>query len=294
MTNEQKLTIAKEMLRLAGDGKKRKDNSFKFSQVELANKIGISNATVSNMIGGKWDSISDNMWRKVQTILKIDLEWITAETSNFRLLHELLHTAKKDSLSVGISYDAGVGKSHAYTEFEKYNTNVIYVECKNYWKTKSYVKALLNSVGLDEIGTVEYMIGKFVDHIMGLENPIIIIDQMDKLKDGAFDLFMDMYNDLYRCCSFIVSGVPALKKRMLRGVKNDKIGYREAFSRLNKVFIELEPIRYEDVSVICKANGLIDDDQISIIYNICEGDLRIVRKEVKKYIILKNRESQYA
>ena len=71
---------------------------------------------------------------------------------------------------------------------------------------------------------------------MGLEDPIIIIDQMDKLKKGAFDLFMDIWNDLFRCSAFVVSGVPALKRRILRGAKMIKSGYRKLHSRLQNHF----------------------------------------------------------
>ncbi|MEI7488344.1 MAG: ATP-binding protein [Chryseobacterium sp.] len=286
MTNQDKSIIAKEMFRLAGDGKKRKDVTFKYSQVGLSNKLGISNAYVSNMIGGKWDNISDAMWRKVQAILRIDFDWNIAPTFNYIEITKLLEKSKKEKLTVGISYNAGAGKSQAYIDFDRLNHNVIYVECKNYWKTKSYAKNLLNVAGLESDGTLEEMVDTFINHVMGLENPVIIIDQMDKLKDGAFDLFMDMYNDLFRCCSFFVSGVPALKKRILRGAKNDKIGYREVYSRLHRIFISLEELDLEDVRAICQANGITDEEQISLIFNQCEGDLRVVRKEVRKYFIL--------
>ena len=130
------------------------------------------------------------------------------------------------------------------------------------------------------------MLIEFTEHVMGLEDPIIIIDQMDKLREGAFDLFMDIWNDLFRCSAFVVSGVPALKKRILRGAKNDKIGYRELHSRLHKSFLELNTIDLDDVRAVCIANGLTDEEEILLINNRCEGDLRVVRKDIKKYFIL--------
>ena len=76
------------MFRLAGDGRKSKGSLN--IPVELANRLGISNASVSNMIAGKWASISEAMWRKVENTLRIDIEWNTAETANFVALTELL------------------------------------------------------------------------------------------------------------------------------------------------------------------------------------------------------------
>lgn len=289
MTNDHRKVIASELQRLAGSGRTRNEG-HKYSQVELSARLGISNATVSKMISGQWDSISDAMWRKVQAILKLDINWNTGNTSNYLNLMELLRAAQQRHLTVGISFNAGVGKSHAYTDYEKYNRNVIHIECANFWRTKSYISHLLKACGIVPEGTVEEMIERFIDHMMGLESPIVIIDQMDKLKEGPFDLFMDMYNYLFRCCSFVLSGVPAFRKRVLRGAKNDKIGYREVLSRLNNNFLELDIPDHEDVAIICRANGLHDEDEIARIYNLSEGDLRVVRKEVSKYFLLQGKE----
>lgn len=287
MTTEQKAFISNELYRLAGDGKKKKDAQYKFSQVELSVKLGVSNATVSNIISGKWVNISEAMWRKVQGVLKLDTDWQIAETNNYKLLMELLKSMQEQSLTAAVSYDAGVGKSQTYIEYERYNDNVIYVECKNYWQTKSYIKALLNACGLKAEGTKEEMIETFIEYVMGLDKPLIIIDQMDKLKEGAFDLFMDLYNDLFRCCGFLISGVPALEKRIKRGAKIDKIGYREVLSRINNSFIKLTPIDLNDVKEVCIKNELNDEDEIERIYELCNGDLRFVRKEINKYFLLK-------
>lgn len=286
MTDKQKVAIANELYRLAGDGKK-KDNNYKFTQVELSVKLGISNATVSNMIAGKWGNISEAMWRKVQNVLKLDTDWEIAKTNNYKLLTELLKSMQEQSLTAAVSYDAGVGKSQTYIDYERYNNNVIYVECKNYWQTKSYIKALLNACGLKAEGTKEEMIETFVEYVMGLDKPLIIIDQMDKLKEGSFDLFMDLYNDLFRCCGFLISGVPALEKRIKRGARIDKIGYREVLSRINNSFIKLTPIDLNDVREVCVMNGLNDEGEIERIYALCNGDLRFVRKEINKYFLLK-------
>jgi len=258
----------------------------KSSQKKVANKAGISNATISQMVNGKWELIADEMWRKVSVTLRIEDSWNTAVTSNFKLITELVGASKQLHMSIGISYDAGHGKSHAYKAFERMNQNVIYVECKNYWSKKSYVKALLTACGMEVFGTTEEMIEAFIGHVMELEAPIIIIDQMDKLKDPQMDLFMDFYNDLYNHCGFVLSGVPALKKRVLKGVQRDKIGYCELWSRIGRKFIALDPTSFQDVQLICKANGVDDEDVIERAYAESQGDIRRVRRSVEQYFLL--------
>lgn len=265
-----------------------KQLSSKESQSKIAKKANVSTATISQMINNNHELIRDEMWLKVKINLRIDWGWISAPTTNLKKINQLLNAVQNRSISVCISHDAGAGKSHTFKLYERTYQNVIYIECKNYWTKKSYAKKLLTACGLDTDGTVENLIDRFINHMKGLNMPLIIIDQIDKLKDAQFDLFMDFYNELDGHCGFVLSGVPALRKRIERGRKLDKIGYREVYSRIGCKYISLSKIKMIDVANICKANGVTDEELINEIFNTCEGDLRRVKREVDKYFLLQN------
>lgn len=259
------------------------------SQNKLANKAGVSAATMNHMINGKWELIKEEMWRKVQVNLKLDTDWKHAATTNFTYITQLLQAAQLRNMSIAISYREGHGKSHAYKAYERSNDNVIYVECKNYWTKKQYVQNLLRAAGLSAAGTIGELVDQFIDHVQSLSNPLIIIDQADKLNDRLLDLFMDFYNDLEGHCAFLISGVPALEKRILRGVQRDKIGYREMYSRLGRKFIKLDKTTLTDVANVCIANGCTDQDFHVQVYNECEGDFRRVKRMVEQYFLTNKR-----
>lgn len=273
MNHEQKKQIANELSRLC----------LKISQKQIANQAGVSNALISQMVNNNWNLISDAMWRKVQVTLRIDPNWNTAKIQNYNIVYSLLNTAKNTNISIAISDTAGKGKTHAYTDFERFNEAVIYVECKNYWTKKSYIRQLLISSGLNSVGTTEELINRFIKHLKTLQNPLLIIDQFDKLKDPQLDLFMDFYNDLNGHCGFVISGVEALEKRINKGVNRNKIGYAELYSRIGRKFIKLDPISHQDVQLICQANGVLEAEEIQFIYHNCEDDLRRVRRDIDKY-----------
>lgn len=276
---EQKLIISSHIVRLA-----KKSGS----QKRLSNQAGVSTALISKIANKDFTNISDEMFRKLQVTLRIDLDWNTAKTSNYENLIQLLNTVQSRSLSIAISDHAGMGKTHVYTHYDQNYSNVIYVEAKNYWTKKSYIKQLCVNSGLSNVGKTEELIERFIQHVKGLNKPLIIIDQFDKLKDPQLDLFMDFYNDLSGACGFVLSGVKALEKRILKGVNSDKIGYAELYSRIGRKFIKLNPISLQDVELICKANGVTEQEEINHTYNVCEGDLRRVRREVERYKILNN------
>jgi DNA transposition AAA+ family ATPase len=274
METQQKHLIAKEVGLLAA----------KLSQQKIAIKAGVSAATINHIINEKWDLIKSDIWYKVKSALRIDLDWNHADTKNYTTLIELLQTTQQKSLSIGIAMNEGRSKSHTYKRYERLSENVIYVQCNNYWTKKTYVQALMRAAGLNAEGTLGELIDAFIDHVRSSHKMLIIIDQADKLKDPQLDLFMDFYNDLEGHCAFVVSGVPALSKRILAGVQRDRIGYREMYSRLGRKFIKLPDASLQDVAAICQANGVTDQDVIVEIFNESEGDMRRVRRSIVKSI----------
>lgn len=272
-----------EKLQIAGELKVRLRNQ---SQNSLAVKCGISAATLSQMVNNNWSLIAEKMWRRVMIALKINFDWKLAETKNFKMLSALLDGAKKSSISIAIAHEAGAGKTETYKNYERSVDNVFYIECKTFWTRKNYMKAMLQTCGiLYETGSIDEMVERFTDHLEGLDRPLVIIDQLDKLNDSSLDLFMDFYNDLNGYCGFVISGVQALKKRIDRGCQRDKSGYKEFYSRVGKRFVKLDHITLDDVTKICNANGLDDGDKINEIFNTCDNDLRRVKREVEKYFM---------
>ena len=246
MTKEQKSQIVVEIKR----------QSALSSQNKLATKTGVSSATLSQMVNLNWALIKDEMWRRVKVKLRVELDWVTAPTKSLEYISIHLEKAQELSKSFGISYDAGAGKSHAFKQYSKSNKNVIYIECMTYWKSKTYAKALCTACGLDNHGTTEDIIERFIDYVSELDRPLIIIDQIDKLKDASLDFFIDFYNILKEHCGFVLSGVPALEKRIKRGVQIEKSGYFELYSRIGKKFLKLKPIDIIDVTAVCQVLSL--------------------------------------
>lgn len=251
---------------------------------KVAIRAGVSSATISQMINNKWELIADEMWQKVQVKLRIELNWNTAPTANFKYILKHIEQAQKQSLSFGVSDKAGAGKSEVYKYYAKQNQNVIYIECMTFWKQKSFAKALNVACGLDDFGTTEDLIERVLDYLSSKKAPFMIIDQTDKLKDASLDLFIDFFNNLPNC-GFLLSGTPALEKRFKRGVNNDRSGYHECWSRIGRKWLKLKAATKDDIAQICKANGIDDNDEILRIYENCEDDMRRVKKDVQKYFL---------
>ncbi|MCK5015828.1 MAG: AAA family ATPase [Candidatus Peribacteraceae bacterium] len=253
------------------------------SQNKAANSLkGVSAGTLSQMQNNNWELIKDSMWRNVATqILRVDNSWQAVETRSFTELTDLLSDAQMHSGVFGVTGDAGTGKSFAIKKYVDNNKEAYLLSCAEYWNRKYFLSELLTAMGRDYSGmTVAEMMQEAVSRLKKVDRPIIIMDEADKLSDQVLYFFITLYNQLEEHCAIILCATDHLAKRIKRGLKLNKKGYKEIYSRMGKKFIELEDVGSTDVMQVCMANGINDRQTIKEIYEDCEGDLRRVKRKI--------------
>src|SRR5699024_7141312 len=80
----------------------------KGSQNKAANSMnGVSSATISKVLAGDWDTISDEMWRTIAAQTGHEAKaWHIAETRAYSRMGFLLDNAREDSLVLAVTGDA--------------------------------------------------------------------------------------------------------------------------------------------------------------------------------------------
>ena len=251
------------------------------SQNKAANSLkGVSSATVSQMLNGNWDLIKPEMWKNVAAQIGYTADkWESVEIRDFKLLTALLNDARDNSNVFAVTGNAGTGKSFALRAFADDNKRVYLLSCNEYWNRKMFLMELLSAMGRDYSGfTVGEMMFEVVSNLKKQDSPLIIMDEADKLSDQVLYFFITLYNQLEGHCGIVMAATSHLEKRIKRGIKLNKKGYTEIFSRIGRKFIELKGVGSADVRAICNANGITDAATIKEIYESCEGDLRRVKR----------------
>lgn len=241
---------------------------------------GVSSATISQMRNHKWELIADEMWRKVAAYVGVTSNgWNFAETRNSSDLLKFFNDSQQFALVLAITGKAGSGKTESAKRYESENKNAFLLSCNEYWDKRWFLRELLAKMGKDHSGlTLPEMMHKAVQMLKSLENPIIILDEADKLADNVLLFFITLYNELENHCGIVLMATHFLEKRIRRGVAMEKKGYREIYSRVGLRFIELESTSFNDVKNVCEANGIIEADAIRAISKECDGDVRRVRR----------------
>lgn len=253
------------------------------SQNRAANSLkGVSSATISQMLNNNWELIKDEMWRNVASQIGYkDERWEAVETANFKRMQALLADVKENSLVMAITGDAGTGKTFAAKHFAENKKQTYLLCCNEYWNRKLFLAELLTAMGRDYNGyTVGEMMHEAVRALKTQENPLIILDEADKLSDQVLYFFITLYNQLDGECGIVMTATNHLEKRLKRGIKLNKKGYTEIWSRLGRKCIELKGVSAADITAICDANGITEARKVDAIIEDSESDLRRVKRKI--------------
>lgn len=245
---------------------------------------GVSSATVSKILSGQWGTIADDMWRSIAGQIgagKTAEGWQLVPTRAYKTMTFTLESAQRDALVMGVIGEAGSGKTEAIKTYTAGGRNVYHLVCSEYWNRRTFMAKVLQTMGVTYSGsTVADMMDTIVDTLKRKASPLIVLDEADKLSDQVLYFFISLYNQLEGHCGIIMTATRYLKARIEKGVRLNRKGYAEIFSRIGRKFVELPLLNSEDVAVVCVANGITEAKTINGIVDDADGDLRRVKRSV--------------
>lgn len=253
----------------------------KGSQNKGANSLnGVSAATVSKIINGDWALINEVMWRSIAAQIGIKQKsWNIVETRDFKTLAGLFADAQENAMVMAVCGEAGSGKTLAIRHYAESNPNVFVLSCNEYWNRKLFLQELLKEMGRNPNGdTVGEMMSTIVSNLKKMQDPIIIMDEADKLSDQVMYFFITLYNQLEDHCAIVMVATDYLEKKIRKGLRLNKKGYKEIFSRIGRKFIMLKGVGINDITEVCMANGVTVKSDIKSVIEDCDNDLRRVKR----------------
>lgn len=254
----ENLAIRQEAKTLLVNHLKNKD----VSKVKLAKKIGISHAVLTYVTQEQWENVSDEMIYKIVNSLKTSVSgYKLVNTCNVETIKRLCRYAKTLHHMYGLIGYSGSGKTTALKLFYKANKNVFYVESKHTMNRKQFFAAILKELGINYVGTVYDMVTRIEEEFNSLENPLLIVDEAGKLSHNLILDLHDLRNATMHNLGIVLAGCEYFKENMEKGVRNDKQGLEEFYSRI-VTWQTLGTPSKKEVEAIYKANN-VDLESVS-------------------------------
>lgn len=254
------------------------------SQEKVSQKCGISKTALSLWMSGKYGAETTNLENKIAVALNYrESDWVVVESvKNYRTIRFVFGQCRAMHLWMAISSNAGSGKTQCLEHL--YNNDlsgsVIFLQAEE-WAAHQFLIRLYEKLSTTPLKNGYMTNSEIQDKVISLfnqmENPILIIDEADKLKPSALRRLIPIYNRTEERLGCILSGTENLEKEIKAGVRKHTKGYDEIDSRLGRSYISLDGLTEKDVYAICEANGLTDEDAKVTVWSESDKTEKVVK-----------------
>lgn len=259
------------------------------SQTVTAKEIGISSATLSLFLKGRYTGDNEEIAESIEQFLFMDRKRnclskkpeICPEIHNTSQILEKVYITQATGDILLIYGDAGCGKTTALQYYKRNNRNVIYIEAdvtNNSYR--SILSAIAKESGVNGKGAASVIMHQVIENLKGTTT-LLIIDEAQHLAPKAFDAIRAL-NDKAGI-GIVYSGNPSIKKRMY-GFRQDD--YDQVYSRIGYHCQLHNHYSQNDIRAIFSGYA-IDKECMAYLHRVAQkkGGLRVM---VKQYCVAEN------
>ncbi len=178
--------------------------------------------------------------------------------------------------------------------FAKETKNVFHLQCDADMSKSEFAVDLARAVGLrvNSQRKARKLIIEVCEYLAELENPLLILDEGDKLRESLIAYFITIYNQIHEVAGILFLSTSYIEKRMEVGLRLNKPGYQELWSRLGRKFYVVDSNNTNDVQHICIENGLTNErDLLTVKNDAINADLDL-RRVQKKVVAIRKKNAQ--
>lgn len=250
------------------------------SQNKLAEMIGVSNGTISNIVNEVWERLNESMLLKIKSFFNTK-EWTVIETYNFSFVQNACKEAREYKRMISIIGYSGAGKTTALQHYYKKTANTFLVTCGRAMRTKQFLSEILKSLGVNYLASDYEMVRMIIDELNKKDNPLLIIDEASKLSQNALMYLQDIWDGIEDNAGIIIAGVEYLINNIKKGAEKNKCGMPEFYGRVSK-WVYLQLPEKEEVEAVCTNNGLTDKELIKSMHRI--GSFRLIKNVINNHL----------
>jgi hypothetical protein len=168
-------------------------------------------------------------------------DWRIARTTVFEAIEEDATICKAHGKAMILVDEPEIGKTETAKYLAKTWENTFYIDCSQCKSKSLFIRELAKVLGIDQVGTYAKIKADIKYYLQVLPQPLIFLDEGGDLSYAAFLDIKEFWNATEGQCGWYMMGADGLKKCFENGIRNQKVGYREIFSRFGSKCMSIVP-----------------------------------------------------
>jgi DNA transposition AAA+ family ATPase len=223
---------------------------------EIAAQLDVSEATLSQLLSGKYGADTSRHLRKIREWLipKIKPETIdVVRTETFESLIAYFERAYQTHGIYAFTGKSGFGKTVACKYYSKWRLRAIYIGGRVSMGPKNLMQEIITAAKIrTKINNSVYDLQNSIAEYMRLRSALLIVDEADKLNIRSLDALRELYDSCPM--GLVLIGEPNLQTKMLTPDRNG-LSLDRLYSRVDE-FVSVDEITYEDMIAFLKQRGI--------------------------------------
>jgi len=232
LTNEFKREVLTELINAR--------QNFDGSDAVFARQYGMSASIFSRIKAGETDRIlAEAQWLQIGRMLGVTLnrrKWNVARTDVFNMIEEEVMFCKSHAKARMFVDACGIGKTFTARYLSKTVKNCFYVDASQARTKMEFIKLLARTIGVPDSGYYVAILENVKYYLHVIPQPVIIIDEAGDLDYGAFLELKGLWNATENVCGWYLMGAEGFRAKVERGIKRQRVGFKEIFSRFSESY----------------------------------------------------------
>lgn len=213
------------------------------SQKKLSKKIGISDATLSNLRKHKWENIGPGIWNKCLSwckstgSIKTESEdvWQYFDfTPEAEIITDVIHNAHRYQRRAAIDGPTGKGKSEAIKHLvnQDKTNEIIHIIGRRSMNPKTFCINIAEQLGLSQISSNRYQLEEDIaDKLLTMNKPCLVFDELENLSLTCYSSIKTIVDLTDGQCGIVMVGIDLWKMVHAHAVKG-----KDAFRQIQRRF----------------------------------------------------------
>lgn len=225
-------------------------NTFEGSDRDYAKTLELNYSVYSRLKKGETERIIGKQ-SMITIARKLNIQmfedtWRSVETSVYSAIKQDLQTCQNHSTSIILVDDCGIGKTYSAQRIVKKMTNAFYIDCSQCKTKQQFIRTLAGTVGVRNSGRYIDVKEDLKYYLNNFTKPLIVLDEAGDLDYNAFLELKELSNATVKRCGWYMMGADGLRAKVERGIRNEKVGYKEIFDRYTGNFTQISPSGKDD------------------------------------------------